>query len=91
MQLFFCPKRDLIAGHDKVRTVWHNHKYGLFECLDKKCRGRFTEKEMRRFNRNLPSKYTKIHCPQCGSDNIVLAGYGRERPRFKCEQGHIFT
>lgn len=78
--------------HDKVRTVWFDHKSGLFECLDKKCKGRFTEIEMGRFNTGLPSKYPKIRCPICGSENIVIIGYGGEHPRFKCkESGHIFT
>jgi len=93
MQLYFCPKKETTIKHDKVRTVWYNHKYGLFECLDKKCKCRFTEEEMCRFNMDIPNKNPKILCQKCGnSDNVVLAGYGGENPRYKCKKhGNIFT
>lgn len=92
MQLFFCPRKDVVVGHDKVKTVWFNHKSGLFECLDKQCKGRFIKTEMGKFNKGLPSKYPKIHCPICGSEDIAYIGYGGVHPRFKCkESGHIFT
>ena len=92
MDLFFCPRRDSVAGHDKVKTVWFNHRAGLFECLDKRCQGRFTKTEITVCNRRLPGINPRIHCPICGSSNIVFAGYGGEHPRFKCREfGHIFT
>ena len=92
MQLYFCPKGDAVVGHDKVRTMWFNYKSSLFECLDKRCKGRFTEREVSEFNKGLSNKLPTIHCPICGSESIEFAGYGEARPRFKCkESGHIFT
>lgn len=92
MDLFFCPRRDCVAGHDKVKTVWFNYRAGLFECLDYRCNGKFTKTEMATCNDKLRGRYPKIQCPVCGSSNIVYAGYGGENPRFRCEEsGHIFT
>lgn len=81
-----------MAGHDEVKTVWFNYRADWFECLDNRCEGRFTETEIVICNKKLGSKHPKIHCPICGSRNIVYAGYGGEHPKFKCEEsGHIFT